>query len=62
MEPMTKEQLLELFDAVQYDFNFQLGVAQSDADLVCSSLRDRGVMINTARCRQLIVDLKKGGK
>ena len=59
MTAMTKEQLLTLMDSVQYDFNFQLGVTNCDADLVCSALRDHGVMINTARARQLIVDLKK---
>ena len=59
MTAMTKEQLLTLMDSVQYDFNFQLGVTNSDADLVCSTLRDHGVMVNTARARQLIVDLKK---
>ena len=59
MIPMTKDQLLTLFDSVQYDFNFQLGVTTSDVDLVRSSLQDHGVLIDTARANQLIVDLKK---
>ena len=53
--------MLERLDQVQYDFNFQLAIVNSDADLLVSALSDQGVLITIAKANELIVNLKKGG-
>ena len=53
--------MLERLDQVQYDFNFQLAIVNSDADLLVSALSDHGVLITIAKANELIVNLKRGG-
>ena len=53
--------MLERFDQVQYDFNFQHALTTNDPALLVSSLSDHGVLVTIAKANELLVNLKKGG-